>query len=116
MDHSALVVLGFLAAVGVQIAFPMWLGSLRRLVPKWSAVFLSTIICPFLILAAFKITALIYWAIYRSSSTGGGCAGGECGGSAVAAGYWPLLLLFFLPISFVFSALIILVMRRGSAE
>jgi hypothetical protein len=116
MDHSSLIILGFGSALAVQIAFPVWLGALRQDVSKWTAVFLSTIVSPFLILAAFKVSALVYWAIFRSSSTGGGCSGGECGGAAVAAGYWPLLLLFFLPISFVFSVAIILVMRRRSTK
>ena len=111
MDHSGLVGLGLFAALMVQIAFPAWLGSLRRILPKWPAVFLSTIISPFLILATIKLVAIFYWHFNRTAD-GGGCAGGECGGSAVAAGYWPLLLLFFLPVSFVFSVAIILGMRR----
>ena len=93
---------------GVPTALGAWRG-----IWKWGAIALSTVLTPILMLGSIKLTAKIYWALYPG--TGSGCSGGECGGEAFAAGFWPLLIPVFMVPAFVVSLFVILLMRRTRA-
>lgn len=74
---------------------------------NWGVVWVSTIFTPFIVLTGVKIYAKLYWQF--SSTPGSGCSGGECGGGAYAAGYWPLLIPVLMVVSFVVSGFVVLV-------
>ena len=109
MKHNLLLVLSLSAMLAVSIGVP---ALLARQGSKWGAIGCSTLISPFLMLGAIKLTAMAYWH-FNHDPSGGSCSGGECGGEAYAAGFWPLLIpVFMVPALFV-SLLVILLLRRS---
>ena len=109
MKHNLLLVLSLSAMLAVSIGLP---ALLARLGFKWGVIGCSTLISPFLMLGAAKLTAMAYWH-FNHDPSGGSCSGGECGGEAYAAGLWPLLIPVFMVPAFFVSLVIILLTRRG---
>lgn len=105
MTEFVLLAMG-IVFFAVPIILGRWGGG-----SKWGSIGCSTILTPFLVLAAIKLVAKAYWAMFPGS--GSGCSGGECGGDAYAAAYWPLLIPVFMVPAFLISLTIILLMRRA---